>query len=281
MKVSVIVPFREEPGTTRKASWQWLKKRWKALYPDFQLVVGKDEGMPYSKTTAVNEGYTRAKGEILVICDADSWVEPHFLFQGIDYASQHPVMVVPWTSSWRLRAEESKAIMALPPDTQNPLTNEVKNACTDFRPSPATAAMCIILQRKAFEDVGGMDPRFRGWGSEDVAFALACGTLLGQTKILSGEAWALWHSRPRTNNGKGFRIWAGDSGGRNHLLGRKYRQAYRNPKAMWRLCSEHALSGHPLPEPQGVFPELPPPPSGHLVREFAYGGTRVGERIVL
>lgn len=274
MNVSVLVPFRDEPGTTRKASWQWLRKRWKATFGNFQIVIGKDTGTPFSKTTAVNDAYTRAKGDVLVIADADSWVEPANLLLGIEYALRHDVLVIPWSESWRLTPEDSEAIMAQSPDVQNPLTKQIKDRCTDFRPAPETGAMMLVLKRECFERVGGMDPRFRGWGSEDVAFAIACQTMLGMNKVMLGPAWSLWHSRSR--NEKGVRVWDKDDGYRNRALVRRYQQAYRSVEMMAALCAEHELPGHPISVPRSVVPQ-----SEHLVREFAYSVMRDGERIAL
>lgn len=277
VNVSVIVPFRDEPGTPRKKNWNWLKRRWKALYPGFELVIGEDDGMPFSKSAAVNDGYLKSSGELLIVCDADSFVEPQWMAPGIDAALAKQNLVIPWCNSYRLRQEESEAILKLPAKTPEACNQASKDAAVDFKPAPATAAMCFLIQRTAFEKVGGMDPRFRGWGSEDVAFAMACATLLEEFKIMVGEAWALWHPRPRNRNGNGTRIWAEDEGERNKGLVFKYRDAFKNIPMMAKLCAEHSLPGHPIhvPTPSGMGSV------GETITERAYEVLVDGDRIVV
>lgn len=276
MNVSVLVPFRDEKDTNRLANWQWLEQRWRAALPDAEIVVGTDEGMPFSKTVAVNDAYSRATGDVFIIADADSWVPFPLIRKAINYSIHNGVLVVPWSTAHRLSRKDSDAIRASDPATPDPIiTPAIRERADDYRPSPSTAAMVIVVTREGFELVGGMDPRFRGWGQEDVAFGLSCGTLLGQTKLMLGEAWALFHVRSRKD---GLRIWENDSGHHNVPLGDRYWAAKGNVRAMAAICREHPLDGAATevgPSPsRGKHPEV-------LVREFAVGGTRVGETVVL
>jgi GT2 family glycosyltransferase len=51
----------------------------------------------------------------------------------------------------------------------------------------------VAIRRDAFYDVGGYDERFRGWGCEDFAFAIACATVLGPNERLDGRAMHFFH----------------------------------------------------------------------------------------
>lgn len=279
MDVSILVPFRDEEGTTRLKNWAWLEKRWRAVMPEAEIVVGTDEGMPFSKTTAVNDAYTRASGDVFVIADADSWCEPDQVWKAINYTIAKGVLVIPWINAYRLTQRHSNALLKLDPGTTNPVTDEMKKGVEDYRPSPSTAAMVIAITREGFERVGGMDPRFRGWGAEDVAFGISCATMLGRPKILLGESFALWHTRPRVNR---RRVWENDDGRANDALGGRYRAAEGNVAAMLALCQQH-----PLP---GARWEVEPAtgavtrPANVKVREFQerpYDATLDGDRIRL
>ena len=57
------------------------------------------------------------------------------------------------------------------------------------------AAMCLMLPREAFFTVGGMDPRFRGWGGEDVSFMHAVDTLWGKHKTGHNDIMHFWHGK--------------------------------------------------------------------------------------
>lgn len=250
MKISLLVPFR--PTSTRDPrirTWKWLEKRWGYLLPEAELCVGTDTGgEPFSKSVAVNDAYAKSSGDMLVIADADSWVERPGLMMGIEAAARKEHLVVPWWRAFRLAKEDSDKILKMPFDARVPVTKDAKDRATDSGPAPDSAAMVIVLQRSAFERVGGFDPRFRGWGSEDVSFGLSCWTLLGRNEYNMGEAYALYHTAPYADidnpDHPTMRVWAKDEGGRNFPLWDRYSSAQGYPEAMLKLCAEHALPGH-------------------------------------
>jgi len=295
MRVSILVPFRPERGPIGKqriANWEWLEKRWTCHFPEAEIVVGTDDGgTPFAKTVAVNDAYSRSSGDMLVITDADSWVNMPQVIKGLHYAARTGVLVVPWTTAHRLSKEDSQAIRKLDPAAPEPVSPAMISRADGYRPSPSTAAMLVIVSREGFERVGGMDPRFRGWGAEDVAFGLACGTLLGRSHLMPGTGYALHHDRPRHN---GLRVWQDDAGKHNIKLGDRYWGAKGKPGAMLALCAEHPLAGaqYPVSRAPGAgsrpvdqyVPVLQPEGNNHgkvLVRELLYGGTRPGDRIAL
>lgn len=293
MKVSILVPFRDEEGTTRLENWKWLEKRWRALLPEAELVTGTDpDGMPFSKSIAVNDAYSKATGDVFIIADADSWCEPGQVVRAISYAQQRGVLVVPWVNAYRLTRKHSAQILKMDPATPDPVTNEMRRGIEDYTPHASTAAMVVAIMREDFERVGGFDPRFRGWGAEDVSFALACRTLVGDTKILMGESFALWHQRPRVNQ---RRVWEKDNGEHNAALGQLYWDALGKIHAMTALCMAHPLNG--AETLVGAGPRVKEAPPINLVRQFQgprddgttttggqyrpYGGTMDGEHIVI
>lgn len=289
MKVSILVPFRAEQGEAgriRTQNWEWLKRRWEASLPEAEIVTGTDEGMPFSKTVAVNDAYSKASGDVFVIADADSWVQATHVRSSIEYVLRRQVLVVPWTIAHRLTAADTMRLRRLDPAMEQPFTQTMRKNVSDYRPSPSTAAMVVVVTREGFERVGGMDPRFRGWGAEDVAFGLACGALLGLTKIILGEAYALYHKRPRAN---GKRVWEQDDGSHNVPLGERYWAAKGDPEKMTILCSEHPLAGAVFPvgpgpgaitrPPETYVPELAQNVGFPAQQVRRWDGTRVGDTI--
>lgn len=291
MKVSILVPFRDEEGSTRLINWQWLEKRWRFQFPDAELVVGTDpEGIPFSKSIAVNHAYRQATGDVFIIADADSWCEPGHIKRAINYALSKGVMVVPWVNAYRLTKKHSVQILKMDPATTDPVSQEMRRGIEDYTPAPSTAAMVVVITRDDFERVGGFDPRFKGWGAEDVSFALACRTLVGNTKIMLGESFALWHQRPRVNQ---RRVWEKDNGEHNAALGQLYWDALGKVHAMTSLCQAHPLEGavtnvgagpHALEEPPNTFvPQFQgPKDDGTTTTGGQYrlwGGTKEGEHI--
>ena len=71
MSVSVIVPW--QPGDPhREAAWTYLRPAWEAIG---ELVEGRCSS-PWVKADAIADGLSRATGDMLVIADADVWVDP-------------------------------------------------------------------------------------------------------------------------------------------------------------------------------------------------------------
>lgn len=54
-----------------------------------------------------------------------------------------------------------------------------------------------IITRSMWEDVGGFDPRFLGWGHEDRAFVHAVEVLHGPRVRVAGHMLNLWHPKRR------------------------------------------------------------------------------------
>lgn len=245
MNISLLVPFRAN-GTrdTRIKSWNWIERKWRSILPEAELCVGTDTGQPFSKSVAVNDAYRKSTGDMLVIADADSWVERPALDTALASAAAREHLVVPWWTAYRLHKEDSRIIMDGDPAVPYPVTQEMKNNCAGEGPSPASAAMVLCIQRVSYERVGGFDPRFRGWGSEDVSFGYACWTLLGRNEYCLGESYALYHPAP--TNKKGMRVWKGDKGEYNMPLYERYRRAQGNPQLMAAICAQHPIGPTPI-----------------------------------
>lgn len=271
MNISLLVPFRANgPRDTRVKNWAWIQKKWEKILPEAELCVGTDDGgHPFSKSVAVNDAYHKSSGDMLVIADADSWVEREQVLTGIERAERREHLVVPWFTAYRLTQADSLSIMDEEPSGENPVTKTMKENSAGTGPSPASGAMVIIIQRVSFERVGGWDPRFRGWGSEDVSFANACWTLLGRNEYTIGEAYALHHPAP--TNKDGMRVWKNDAGALNTPLYERYRKATGHPTLMQLVCMEHPVGPTPVgPSPTLNYDDLvelpemdvnnPPPP---------------------
>lgn len=57
-----------------------------------------------------------------------------------------------------------------------------------------TVSSCLVVPRALWDDVGGFDEGFVGWGFEDVAFWAALDTLGAEpVRRVAGPCWHLWH----------------------------------------------------------------------------------------
>src|SRR5277367_444464 len=74
--ISILVPVHiTEPE--RAKNWQWLKAYWQSSLPGAEIVIGDDsevDKVPFSKSAAVNNAASRARGNVFVIVDADVYI---------------------------------------------------------------------------------------------------------------------------------------------------------------------------------------------------------------
>jgi hypothetical protein len=272
-RVSILVPLRPEDGPEgehRVKAWRFVERQWRRMYPNAQIVIGDDDGgEPYSKSNAVNDAYRKSSGDVLVVADADSWLEKDVLDKAIEFALERQCLVVPWAKVWRLGPEGTKKLLRSRKKVPE-ITDEMKAESFEG-PNPITAGTLFVIRRDAFERVQGMDPRFRGWGFEDIAFRRACDTLLPfRTRYWNGEVISLYHPRPEKPQ-RG-RVWANDEGLRGKELGKLYAQCEQFPLDMWNLVVQHPLW-------EGAGPIMVPPqarmradePPAEVIREQVWG----------
>jgi hypothetical protein len=183
-----------------------MLKRWQHFYPKAQFCIASDDGVdPFNKSLAVNNAAKSATGDVFLILDADSWVEPRFIHEAVNaIVYRKAPWVVPIRKNFRLKADVSERLMALDPTGPLPPIQ-----LRDAETSGPVVGFLHIMPRKAFEAVGGMDERIRGWGGEDTAFVRAMTVVNGAPLRLPGTVVCLWHDRPRDRHKN--RIWVGQN----------------------------------------------------------------------
>jgi hypothetical protein len=239
VSVSVLMPFRDDGN--RLEVKNWVEAWWRKVLPNAEFVFGEDDGEPYSKATAVNDAFMKSSGDILVVVDADTVIEKPAIDVAIAEATTRNQLIIPWSRSIRLNEDDTRVILEQGIDAPLPWRG-------DAGPSSRTAGMLYVISRKGFQAVNGMDPRFRGWGWEDVMFNYSCMTMLGSVKYLQGRAFALYHPVKKLE-GKG-RVWGDEDPGRANLqLKMAYSRARARKKLMQELVNQHPLGGEFAPVP--------------------------------
>lgn len=229
--LSVLVAWRDTDGS-RSAAWDLIRERFAQQMPEAELVVGTDDGdEPFHKTLALNRAAAAAQGDVFYVTDADTWVDPEAVWRAVgEVASDMKSWYRPWNIKVKMNEAATDHVLAQGASWDGSVDHrpfgrpEHRNG---FRHCPP-----LVLHRTAWETVGGMDERFRGWGQEDLAFSLAMTRLVGQQKTIVGNAWHLWHPR---RGRSGSDLWSGqDSQADNIALAQEYRRA-RTPEAMRQL----------------------------------------------
>lgn len=227
MSVAVVVP--RTPGSCghRDTNWQWLKARWGALHPTWEIVEGTGDPDRWCKADAVDHALESATGDILVICDADLACDPSALTRAAQAVEIGSSWAVPYNSVRRLTEKATATVLGQDPTRAAFPTDRASLARQPYSSIPGGGV--IVLHRDTYRSAGGF-PRFVGWGGEDVSFGLALRTLVGKHTRIRSDLWHLWHP-PQSGRRPGGRC-------DNDSLTRRYIAAKDNPTAMRALVGQ-------------------------------------------
>ncbi len=203
MKVSVLIPYRDrgDNGGHRAAVLGFVEQWWAAEHPSWQLLRGFCRDGPWVKADAVADGLCRADGDVLVVADAD------VLAPGVGpVASLVADGAVGWAMPHqrvhRLSEAATAGILrgaALPDPAFSPARRGPRTPPTG-RPVEQHPGVigggCVVLQRDLYRQAP-LDPRFTGWGQEDLSWGRALTVLAGPPWRQPAPLWHLWHPPAR------------------------------------------------------------------------------------
>lgn len=254
--ISIIIPFRSpRRDGQRSRNLDWLLRYWRSHLPKAEIVIGDDSNFcrPFSKSIAINNGVKASRGDILVLVDADGFVDAaNILHCAKEIRKERELgrrlWFVPYRKFFRLTEEASRLL--LKSDPRNPhkfeLPPDTCHVQGDADPNVGHwyGAMIQIMPREAFDIVGGWDTRFLGWGGEDHAAMRAMDTLYWHHKTLPGQVLHVWHPQLGPSGAASWvhwkeRMWEGQTDPSvNDRLSWRYYHAMGNQRLMRKLIDE-------------------------------------------
>jgi glycosyltransferase involved in cell wall biosynthesis len=211
--ISVLVPYGGNDPVRLKI-WTWLRGYYEAHLSDFEIVIGTDRRSkrtwyrrhpkPFSKAAAVNNAFKKSRGDILVILDADAYLDGAVIMHWAErLRAQRRAGVRGWAIPYRflLRLTRDTTMWLIQTNPSGPFLYPEAPAMENVEGSDGSGwghiygAMVQILPREAFELVGGWDVRFRGWGGEDRAFLQKMDTLWAHYSNSPNVVYHLWHPK--------------------------------------------------------------------------------------
>lgn len=186
-RVVILVP-RRAGVADRDRLWAFTREWWERDHPDWPIVEGHHTEGLFNRSLAVNAAATSAgRWDVAVIIDSDVLCNKRAVETAVDMARAMKVMVVAFHQRLHLNKDTTARVLG------------------GFRGSWESAGMiervyddqwssCVVVPRTLWDDVGGFDPQFVGWGYEDDAFRWACETIADKPMLrVSGKLWHLWH----------------------------------------------------------------------------------------
>lgn len=244
--ISLLIPF-SSTDPLRRRNFEWLLQYWKHELPEAEVIIGKSKSKVFCKGEALNHAAKKSRGKILVILDADAYINGSVLRECANnilssIEDGYPLWYVPYRNLYRLKEGiTDKIILSFPEDplrlSSPPDLDLVEDRGVKSKYGNRYGAMCMMFPREAYNIIGNFDERFKGWGGEDVALLRTLDTVYGKHKTIDRDILHLWH--PIIGDTYDTRMWEGQtSGSINWPLAKRYNRAIRNPSYMWELIKE-------------------------------------------
>ena len=157
---------------------------------EFDVILGDHEG-DFNRSAARNSGVESSNSEISVIIDADNYIPINQIWSAIKVATRTNALVKPFTWFGYLTEESTD------------LFYETYSAMLDFDPEYIQPPQkdftggAYVMKKELWQDLGGMDEGFVGWGAEDDAFHLLCKNSGIPTRYVDGYDYHLFHPAHR------------------------------------------------------------------------------------
>lgn len=230
--VEVIVPFHgNDPWRVRALGW--VTGRYRFEYPTWKITVAETRSEPWVKANAVNPAARASTADVLIISDGDVWCDAVDEAVIAVAAGKHRWAAAHWRTH-RFTPQFTERVYA----GADP--NQHTSDSLEERPYHGIPGGGLIVTDRATMLNVPLDPRFTGWGGEDVSWGVALRTLAGRPWRGAAPLYHLWHP-PQDRPARSVLP------PHNDQLRRRYYSARGRPRAMRALLDE-------IPNQQGAQP---------------------------
>jgi len=237
--VWVVIPWRRGDGHRQRA-FDHVTRWWASTYPDWPVVVGEwpRESGPWRKGCAVrNAGVHPGPDDVVVVADAD--VIPVGVGDAVEslrtvWGRPAPRWAMPFRIVHRLTEPGTWLAINGGIDLTQPLPRDMSSVVEETYVGSAGGGV-VVLRGDVFDEVP-IDPRFAGYGQEDLSWSLALHRLVGAPTMLTAPLWHLWHP-PQLRMRRGVTTSRGVGSEVGLRLWQRYREA-TTPAVMRALVAE-------------------------------------------
>jgi predicted glycosyltransferase involved in capsule biosynthesis len=193
MRQQVILPWRDSGCEYRRKHFEYLHDFYSR---EFDVVVGDNDG-EFNRSGARNAGVAQSNSEVAVIIDADNYIPIDQIVLAIKYAKRRRGLVKPYKFFGYLTEEATNQFYE----------NDAIIKSNDMYLSPPVANFAggsYVIRKDLYEEVGGFDEGFIGYGAEDDAFHLVCTSKLGRISYITGNNYHLYHPAYRVTSKENY-----------------------------------------------------------------------------
>ena len=180
----IIIHWRDAGEPWRSKHFYFLLDHYSK---DFNIVIGDSDG-EFNRSAARNNGVSNSTSEVSVIIDADNFIPIHQIKNAIVLASNKKILVKPFSSFGYLTEESTNLFYECFDDLYTEFSaKHMEPPQEDF------TGGAYVMRKSLWQDLGGMDEGFIGWGAEDDAFHLLCKEKNIKIKYIDGIDYHLYH----------------------------------------------------------------------------------------
>lgn len=187
---SILIPFHSDHGD-RLRVYRWLREYYTRELPEAEVLTGDDDTGDelLNRSRMRNNAAAAATTDLFVFLDADAYVLADDLREMVRLVRDGAVLVQPTAVHFLTREATGRQLRRK--RWKAPGAGDIRRT---FQP---VTGHCFVCSRAMYNLAGGFDERYRGWGGEDPAFALAIEKLTGRTRTRTAAAsYHLEHPRP-------------------------------------------------------------------------------------
>jgi len=187
MKLSIIIPYRDNGQEDRYHIAQWCFKRYKYLFPNAEIILSDSKKTIFSRGESINLGVSKSTGDYIIITDSD------YLFS--DRMAKEIVNRSPWTIACKTKNYyftnniAAYEILQLPYD----IKLEKINFGNNIQVSQFEGYGQVIAMPKI--NFVGFDETMKGYGWEDNQFYYCMRACHGSERRTNNKMYHLYHER--------------------------------------------------------------------------------------
>lgn len=186
MNIDIGVPWRGG-DVVREASWRYVRTHLTRVAAAV-TTADADFSQPFSRAASRNAAVDHAKralADVVILHDADMLAPRGAYAEMASLAHETRRLVVGYTQYRALSEQSTRGVLR---GEKDPWAEAPLGTTEGW-----SVGGIIAIAPDAWDEIGGMDERFKGWGCEDFAFAHAASIVLGPNLRIGTSAIHLWH----------------------------------------------------------------------------------------
>jgi predicted glycosyltransferase involved in capsule biosynthesis len=184
MRQQIIIPWRSIDCIYRQRHFDFLCDYYSQ---EFDIILGDNEG-DFNRSAARNRGVDKSNSEIIVVIDADNFTPIVQINNAIKVAKRRHSLVKPFQWFGYLTEESTNLFYDLYEDKYTEFSPTYIDP-----PSDTFTGGSYVMKKELWQQIGGMDENFVGWGGEDDAFHLLCKKSKLKVSYVEGYSYHLYH----------------------------------------------------------------------------------------